>query len=270
MSGISSNEIEKGNDSNISKNLPPIKLIQQKTNLTMGLSPKTLKRRCVSAPYIMEDFVPKLKPIKEKLCPSPIILSEKSPPKIDQDIQITTDFKPSFDSNKEFKKIKIELRGSLKDIDEKIYSISDCEEKDKKGINDNFELESSKIGEENDKNKIKLIKLKNENKNKISTINKMRIKMASIKNASLKLKNVFDDSNIKRKLKEKTFQIFNNIQSNFVRREFRNNKHKNLYPLNSFKYRNKSHQTRKNFIPTILGFLENNKSGFSLYSTEKK
>jgi len=162
------------------------------------------------------------------------------------------------------------LRGSLKDIDEKIYSISDCEEKDKKGINDNFELESSKIGEENDKNKIKLIKLRNENKNKISTINKMRIKMASIKNASLKLKNVFDDSNIKRKLKEKTFQIFNNIQSNFVRREFRNNKHKNLYPLNSFKYRNKSHQTRKNFIPTILGFLENNKSGFSLYSTEKK
>ena len=69
-------------------------------------------------------------------------------------------------------------------------------------------------------------------------------------------------------LKEKSLYIFKNIQSNFINK-YRTNKNMNLYPLNCFRYRNKSHITRTNYIPTIIGFLERNKSCLSLNTMGK-
>jgi len=243
-----------------------IKLVHPKTDLNMDVDLKTNKKRSSSASvYLPKNFVPKLKPIIAKICPSPIILNEKSPPKITQEIQNTTMSTSSFDSKHEFKKIRIKIKKSIKLINEKVYSFSDCEDMDKKQKNDNLDSDSSKNGEENEKN---VIKLRSKNKNKINAINKMRIRMTHIRKNSLKDKNIFDDSSLRKNLKEKTNIILKHIQNSFAN-EIRYNKHRDLYSINSAKNRTRSHNTRTNYIPTILGFLERNKSSFSLNSMGK-
>ena len=227
-----------------------IKLVHPKTDLNMDVDLKTNKKRSSSASvYLPKNFVPKLKPIIAKICPSPIILNEKSPPKITQEIQNTTMSTSSFDSKHEFKKIRIKIKKSIKLINEKVYSFSDCEDMDKKQKNDNLDSDSSKNGGEN-------------------AINKMRIRMTHIRKNSLKDKNIFDDSSLRKNLKEKTNIILKHIQNSFAN-EIRYNKHRDLYNINSAKNRNRSHNTRTNYIPTILGFLERNKSSFSLNSMGK-
>ena len=59
-----------------------------------------------------------------------------------------------------------------------------------------------------------MIKLINKNKIK-NNINKMRLRMTNIRK-NFKKNNVFDDSNLGKNFKEKTYQIFKNIQSNFI------------------------------------------------------
>ena len=263
MSESSSNDPEEENDIVNPSKRPSIKLSRPKENLIMGLDPRANNRRSASAPYLRQDFVPKLKPIKEKLCPSPIILNEKQPPIniINQEMQNTTLSTSSFDSKNEIKKIKIKLRKSSKDINEKVHPTSDYEDLDKKGKN-GYESDSSKSGEENDKNNIKV---KNKKKNKINAIDKMRIKMTFIKNISLNHPIAIDDSSLGKKFKEKACQIFKSFKISLVN-EFRENEHHYLYPL---RYRNKSHDTRANSFPSILGFLQRKKSNLSLNSKGK-
>ena len=245
-----------------------IKLIRPKNKLLMELDPKNNKKRSSSASInFPKNFVPKLKPIKAKICPSPIILNEKPPQNIYTEVQNITTSTSSFDSKKEFKTIRIKMRKSIKLINEKVYPISDCENIEKNKKNYFNDSDSSKSGEDSDKNNNNInIKLINKNKIK-NNINKMRLRMTNIRK-NFKKNNVFDDSNLGKNFKEKTYQIFKNIQSNFID-NFEKNKSKNLYGLDSIRYRNKSHHYRKNYIPTILGFLVRNKSSFSLNSTGK-
>ena len=81
--------------------------------------------------------------------------------------------------------------------------------------------------------------------------------------------NAIDDSNLRKQWKEKSYNIFKKIKLNFVT-NFRTNKSMSLYPLDSIKFRNKSHSNTSRCIPTILGFLERNKSSLSLKSMGKK
>ena len=82
-----------------------------KNKIKMGMEPIESRKRCSSASInLPKNFVPKLKPIIAKICPSPIILNEKSPPKITQEIQNTTMSTSSFDSKHEFKKIRIKIK----------------------------------------------------------------------------------------------------------------------------------------------------------------
>ena len=230
--------------------------------IRMRMEPIKSRKRCSSASInLPKNFVPKLRPIKSKLCPSPIILNEKPPPKKSIEFQNTTISTSSFDSRNDFKRIRIKVKKSFKLINEKVYAVSDNENINKKGKIINSESDSSQSGE-NEKNNIKL-----RNKNKNNNIKRMRIKMAKIRKTSLN-DNSIDDSNIGKGLKINSFNIFKKIQSNFINK-FRNNKHMSLYSLDSIKYRNKSHNSRTGYIPTILGFLERNKSSFCLSSMGK-
>ena len=270
MSESSSKESEDEFDFKNLTERSSIKLIRPKNNLLMKLDPKNNKKRSSSASInFPKNFVPKLKPIKAKICPSPIILNEKPPPNAFPEVQNITTSTSSFDSKKEFKTIRIKMRKSIKLINEKVYSKSDCEnmEKNKKNyFNDSDSSKSGEVVDKNNNNNIN-IKLKNKNRKK-NNINKMRLRMTSIRKNFIKKNNVFDDSNLGKNFKEKTYQIFKNIQSNFIDK-FENNKIKNLYSLDSIRYRNKSHHVRKNYIPTILGFLERKKSSISLNSMGK-
>ena len=235
-----------------------------KNKIKMGMEPIESRKRCSSASInLPKNFVPKLRPIKSKLCPSPIILNEKPPPKKSLEIQNqnTSISTSSFDSRNDFKKIRLTVKKSFKLINEKVYAISDNENNNKKGKNNNSESDSSQ-SEEIEKNNIKL-----RHKNNTNNMKRMRIKMAKIRKTSLN-ENSIDDTNIGKGLKTKSFNIFKKIQSNFVNK-FRNNKHMSMYPLDSIKYRNKSHNSRTGYIPTILGFLERNKSSFCLSSMGK-
>ena len=270
MSESSSNESDDGCDFNNLTERTSIKLIRPKNYLIMELDSKNNKKRSSSASInLPKNFVPKLKPIKAKILPSPILLNEKSPPKITQEIQNTTMSTSSFDSKHEFKKIRIKIKKSIKLINEKVYSMSDCEYNDKNKRNYINESDSSKSGEEIDKNNnINInIKLRNKNQNQ-NSINTMRLRMTNIRKNYIKNNNVFDDTNLGKNFKEKTYHIFKNIQSSFINK-FENNRNKNLYSLDSIRYRNKSHHVRTNYIPTILGFLERNKSSTSLNSMGK-
>lgn len=266
MSESSSNESEDGFDFNNLTERPSIKLIRPKNNLIMELDSKNNKKRSSSASInLPKNFVPKLKPIKSKMCPSPIILNVKTPPSEIQKVQNITISTSSFDSKKEFKIIRMKMKKSIKLISEKVYSMSDCEDIDKNKKNYINESDSSKSFEESDKNININIKLINKNK---SNINKMRLRMANIRKNSIKNNNVFDDSNLGKNFKEKTYYIFKNIRNSFINK-FEKNKSKNLYCLDTIRYRNKSHHIRTNYIPTILGFLERNKSSLSLNSMGK-
>ena len=260
MSDSSSDEFEE--DIGQLKKRPSIKQFPPKNTLIMILDQKINKKRSSSAQVnSSKNFAPRLKPVKAKLCPSPILLNEKSPPKYKQEVQNTTISTSSFDSRNEYKKIRIKVKKSIKLINEKVYPVSDFEDNDKKGKNYNSNSDSSKNGD-SDKNVIKI-----RSKNKNNNINKMRLKMTNIRKNSIN-DIVFDDSNIGKRLKEKSLYIFKNIQSNFINK-YRTNKNMNLYPLNCFRYRNKSHITRTNYIPTIIGFLERNKSCLSLNTMGK-
>lgn len=260
MSDSSSDEFEEEINFNLQNKRPSIKLSRPKIKFAMEFEQKDTKKRISSATFnLPKNFVPKLEPRETDICPSPIMLNEKSPPKI-QDVQNTTISTSSFDSRKEFKKIKIKikLKKSIKLINEKVYPISDCEG----NKNCNSDSDSSKCGGSK-KNTINLMP-----KNNINTIKKMRLKMSKIRKKSIN-DSVLDDINIGKHLKKKNLLNFKKKEKSFEN-IYRTNKFMSLYPLNSLKYRNKSHSTRINKIPTILGFLERTKSYLSLNSLENK
>ena len=152
----------------------------------------------------------------------------------------------------------LKFKISIKNINEKVFAKSDNEDNDKKEKNDS-ETNSSK-SEEIDDNQIKLRSVK-----KKYDIKSMGGRMAMIRKNSLNDNIAKDVISIGKCLKKNDIDIFRKIQKNFITK-FRTNKNMRVYPLNSAKYRNKIHSAR---YPTILGFLERNKSTASLNSVGK-
>ena len=115
MSDSSSDEFEE--DIGQLKKRPSIKQFPPKNTLIMILDQKINKKRSSSAQVnSSKNFAPRLKPVKAKLCPSPILLNEKSPPKYKQEVQNTTISTSSFDSRNEYKKIRIKKKFILYQI----------------------------------------------------------------------------------------------------------------------------------------------------------
>ena len=219
---------------------------------------------------IPQNFVPKLKPIKTIICPSPINLNQKSTLPAPPEIQNTTISTSSFDSQNDLnlKPIKFicsknknqKKFSKIINIEEEAYAMSDYEDNAKNTQNQESESDTSKSDEEKDNNKINFNKI-NFNNN----INLMREKMKKIKNNFISNENLFDDSNIG----EKRLSIYKDLyQPNFINKD-RKNKNMILNPLKKIKYRTKSFNIRQRYVPTILGFLEKSKSTHSLNSNGK-
>ena len=258
MSDKSLSESEDEYDFDFSKKNYSINPFQLANNIRKSFDQQRTRKRCSSAAIkIPKNFAPKLRPKKTYICPSPIILNDKPPPKFIQEIQFASISTSSFDSKHELKKFKIKVKDSFKYIKEKVYANSDCEENNYKKEKSYSDSDSSKSGEIN-KNQT-CIKKENH-------INAMRFKMAMIRRKSFN-DNIaaVDDSSLKKNMKKKCHNIIRNIQNNCINL-YRNNKNMCLYPLDSVKYRNKSHNAR---YPTILGFLEKTKSTVSLNSVGK-
>ena len=259
MSDSSSRESDDEYDFNFFTMHVSINPFQLKNDIRKGFDQQKARKRCSSAAIkIPKNFAPKLRPKKSFICPSPIFLDEKPPPKLIQEIQNTSLSTLSFESKNENKKIRIKLKVSIKNINEKVYANSDNEDNNKKEKNDS-ETDSSK-SEEINSNQIKLRSVK-----KRYDIKSMRGRMAMIRKNSLKENVAKDDISIGKFLTKNDIDIFRKIQKKFITK-FRTNKNMSVYPLNSAKYRNKSHSVR---YPTILGFLERNKSTVSLNSVGK-
>ena len=240
-----------------------------KFRFSMGLWSKDSRRRSSSALVnLPKNFVPKLHPKKTKLCPSPIKLNEKPPPKkFKEELNITTISTSSFDSKNDFKiaKLRKKVKNSFKLINEKVYAISDYEEIDKKEKENTFDSDTNSSKKVDNSKNINLRNIHKINNMKETRAEMMRIRKESNNDNA----NAIDDSNLRKQWKEKSYNIFKKIKLNFVTK-FRTNKSMSLYPLDSIKLRNKSHSNTSRCIPTILGFLERNKSSLSLKSMGKK
>jgi hypothetical protein len=240
-----------------------------KFRFSMGLWSKDSRRRSSSALVnLPKNFVPKLHPKKTKLCPSPIKLNEKPPPKkFKEELNITTISTSSFDSKNDFKIVKLrkKVKNSFKLINEKVYAISDYEEIDKKEKENTFDSDTNSSKKVDNSKNINLRNIHKINNMKETRAEMMRIRKESNNDNA----NAIDDSNLRKQWKEKSYNIFKKIKLNFVT-NFRTNKSMSSYPLDSIKLRNKSHSNTSRCIPTILGFLERNKSSLSLKSVGKK
>ena len=92
--------------------------------------------------------------------------------------------------------------------------------------------------------------------------------MIMIKRNSIRNDNIFDDSNINNKYAIKRLNQYKKIyQQKFIDR-VRRNKNMSFNQLNPIN-RTKSFNTKQRYVPTILGFLENNKNRNSLNSSGK-
>ena len=80
-----------------------VRFSRRNNNLTIEETDQTSIKRCSSMSLnYPKNFVPKLKPIPTIICPSPINLDEKSPPRAPPEIQNTTISTSSFDSQNDF------------------------------------------------------------------------------------------------------------------------------------------------------------------------
>jgi hypothetical protein len=200
---------------------------------------KKVKRRRSSS-IKLKNLVPKLKPINTVLCPSPIELNQKvpHPPPVLLRTQFallsTISYYPEdklLKNECEEKKTKKSLK--IMNIEEDKCSISDYGDSSKKIP---VACSDSEVPDNENKN--------DENKNKFSivqNINRMRAKMAQIKRKIFFNDKIFDDLDIK-------------FCQNFMKKTISS---KSLKMIN---YKTKRFSLQKNYVSTILGFLENNKS----------
>ena len=257
-----------------------VNYFRKKNTLSLEKDKKGLKKRS-SSMLLKNNFVPKLKPIKANICPSPINLNQKSPPQVPNEAQNLTISTASFDSQNDLnsKPIKIlyskrkKPKKSFKiiNIEEEALAKSDYEDNSKKESKNEYESESSSDDEiDNDKDNNNNIKTKfTKIKNNIKNINIMRKKMIEFKRNFPFNSSFLDDSDINKRNKEKVLNKYKNIgQKNFLDKE---RKSRNLIPnhLGMIKYRTKSFHVNANFVTSILGFLEKNNSTNSLKSNGK-
>lgn len=251
-----------------------VNFFRRNNNLSIEEGQNGLKKRSSSMLLNSKNFVPRLKPIKTVICPSPINLNQKSPPSIPENQNtISTS---SFDSQHElnlkpiryiYSRRKNNKKKSFKflNIEEETYAISDYEDNSKNLGEIHSDSSSSKSEDENE-NKTKY--KKNKNIYNIKNINLMRKKMEQIKKTFVN-DNLNDDSTIANRFIKKKLNEYKNIeQQNFISR-IRQNKNFNLNPLKMIKYRTKSFNIKQRYVSTILGFLEKNNSTNSLNSNGK-
>ena len=253
-----------------------VNCFHKKNDLSFEEEKKCYRKRSSSMSLnLPKNFVPKLKPVKTIICPSPINLNQKSPPKIQEiknnnNLLYISSSNPQEDLNvKPIKYIysrKRNLRKSSKilNIEEETHETeakSDCEDKPRKIIVDS-DSESSKSDSEKVEKNNKIDLLKN--------INILRERMIIIRQNSFCNDNIYDDSSISNnKYAQKRLYPYKNIYQQKFIDKFKKSKNMNLNPLKSIKYRTKSFNIKKRYVTTILGFLEKNNSTNSLNSNGK-
>ena len=223
-----------------------------------------------------KNFVPKLKPIKTIICPSPIDLNDQSPPPIsdknfnnDQFLTSSTETKKifnikpiKFNQPKKRNKKKSSKILSVEEETHETEAISDYEDKPKKVKLIDFDSDSSdNENEENENFKC------NKKKDILININVIREKMMIIRKNSIK--NEYDDSNIGNNYASKKLNQRRSIYQQKCTDEERKNKNMSENTLNSIKNRTRSFNVKQRYVSTILGFLEKSKSTISLNSNEK-
>jgi hypothetical protein len=247
-------------------------------SLEGGEEEKRLKYRkrssSMSIMKIPKNFVPKLKPIKTVICPSPINLNQKAPIVPIPEIQSTTISTASFDSQNDLNQKPIKCIYSRKrkpkkksfkflNIEEETYAMSDKEDNSKNICKIYSDSDTSK-SEEEDNNITNYKKI-----NILNNINLMREKMTKIKRNSIYNDNLFDDSNIDNHYLVKSLGQYKNICHPKDIIKMRKNHNMNLNRLRSMKIRTKSFSIKQRYVPTILGFLEKSSSANSLNSNDK-
>ena len=234
-----------------------------------------LKRSSSVLLTIPSNFVPKLKPIQDNICPSPIILDQKCPPELPENNEIEKmDLFPPFNLHVNEKPIKtiyskktILKNVKIINIEEENHeteAISDGEDRSLKItlFNSSSSSDNSKNLENNDEEKFQ------KEINLLKNIKTIREKMTIIRKYSIR-ENVLDDSNIDNSYTKSKFSENKNIyQQKFISKVRKN---KNMYdnPLKFNKNRTKSIEIQPRYVSTILGFLEKNKSSNSFKSNDK-
>ena len=251
-----------------------LSFFKKKNNLSIGKDEKGFKKRSSSMLLnLSNNLVPQLKPLKTNICPSPINLNQKYPPKYPSEVQNTTISTSSFDSQNDFNLNPIRYIYSRRkpnkffkilNIEEEVYPISDCEDNSKKNPILQSDSDTSLSEDENDVNRNKY--------NRISikiyqNINIMRKKMEKIRKTYLFRDNLLDDSDISNHFTMKRLDKYKCIKKKSFITKIRENK--NLKPFGMIKYRTKSFNIKPKLVSTILGFLEKNNSANSLNSSGK-
>ena len=224
-------------------------------------------RSCSMSINYPKNFVPKLKPIKTVLCPSPINLTQNSSIIEAQNTSSSTFNESQKDINlmsskylysskakkKSFKIMNIEEETreceAMSDNEDKskkiniLYSDSDASENDDGGGESSSERGGVVGGIVHN---IKIIRQK-----------MMRIRKNSVYNESM-----IDDSNIDSGLRLSRYKC--------AQRFIDKIKNMHLNPIEiTNKYRTKSFSAKQDYVSTILGFLERSHSSLSLNSNEK-
>lgn len=254
-----------------------VNVFSAKKNRSIDEHKKYFKKRSSSMLLnYTKNFVPKLKPIKAIISPSPINLNQKYPESIPQ-IQNVTISTISLDSQNDsnskpikyiYSRKNIPKRSSkILNIEEESHAISDCENESKKDFIIYSDSDSSKSDKESDNNLNIIYK---SNNSKISyfpySIKIMRKRMAKIRNSFRSNDNLLDDSNIENFFMGKRLNHFKSINQQNLISTIRKKKFLNLKKI---KYRTKSFNIKQRYVSTILGFLEKNNSSNSLNSNGK-
>ena len=247
-------------------------------NLSIGQERQSIKKRS-SSMLLSKNFVPKLKPIKAIITPSPINLNQKPPgpvPELQKKTLSTESIDSQDDSN--LKSIKYiysrrnqKQSSKINNIEEETNEVSDLENNIKKNpkIHSDLDLLKSEDDEfDNNKNKIKYNKKKIENF--LENINIIRKNMTKIKKKFISNKdNLYDDSNIDNNFVRKRLNHFkDNEQENYINK-IRKKKFLNLSFIKKIIYRTKSLNIKQRNVSTIIDFLEKKNRNNSLNPNKK-
>lgn len=219
-------------------------------------------RSCSMSLNYPKKFVPKLKPIKTVLCPSPINLTQNSSIAEVQNTSSSTFNESQKDLNSMQSKYLYSNKAKKKsfkimNIEEETReceAMSDNEDKSKKINNilysDSDTSENDDGGGDNNNGRGGVVG------GLVHNIKFIRQKMIRIRNNSVCNESMIDDSNIDSGLRLSRYKYI--CAQKFIDKIKTSNKS-----------RTKSFSAKQNYIPTILGFLERSHSSLSLSSNEK-
>jgi hypothetical protein len=229
-------------------------------------------RSCSMSINYPKKFVPKLKPIKTALCPSPINLTQNLSITEVQNTSSSTFNESQKDLNLMQSKYLYSNKAKKKsfkimNIEEETReceAMSDNEDKSKK-INilysDSDTSENDDGGGENTSGRGGVVG------GLIHNIKIIRQKMMRIRKNSAYTEGIIDDSNIDSGLRSSRYKY---IRAQRFIDKIKKMKNMHLNPLElTNKYRTKSFSAKQDYVSTILGFLERSHSSLSLNSNEK-